>query len=248
MSVETVRKKAVSWMIDLARDDSHGYDQDDRWGEHGDYDCSSAVITAYQKAGVPVKASGATYTGNMRAVFLRCGFKDVTVKVNLENGRGLEAGDVLLNEIHHTAMYIGDGLEAEASINEFGGAHGGEPGDQTGREVLIKSYRNFPWDCVLRYMGNGSEEKPSDEPQKAPEGPYTVSLDEISMGSEGWPVRLAQTLLKGLGYTGYSDSILDLDGEFGRNTEYAVRQFQFVKCIDVDGVVGPQTWKNLIGV
>lgn len=246
MSVETVRKKAVDWMINLARDDSHGYDQDNRWGEYGDYDCSSAVITAYQKAGVPVKTNGATYTGNMRAVFLRTGFKDVTFKINLNTGKGLEAGDVLLNEVHHTAMYIGNGLEAEASINEFGGAHGGEPGDQTGREVLIKSYRNFPWNCVLRYVGDGSEQEAHKEPQEVPEGPYTVSLGEISMGSEGWVVKLAQTLLKGLGYTGYSDSILELDGEFGRNTEYAVRQFQLVRSLEVDGVVGPQTWKELV--
>ena len=43
----------------------HGYDQDDRWGLYGDYDCSSAVITAWESAGVPVKTHGATYTGNM---------------------------------------------------------------------------------------------------------------------------------------------------------------------------------------
>ena len=44
---------ATQWMIDLANDDSHGYDQDSRWGP--DYDCSSSVISAWQYAGVPVK-------------------------------------------------------------------------------------------------------------------------------------------------------------------------------------------------
>ena len=43
---------ATQWMIDLANDDSHGYDQDSRWGP--DYDCSSSVISAWQYAGVPV--------------------------------------------------------------------------------------------------------------------------------------------------------------------------------------------------
>ena len=144
-------EKATKQMESWAQDSSHGYDQDYRWGEKGDFDCSSAVIQAWQNAGVPVKAKGATYTGDMKAVFLSCGFKDVTSKVNRSTGSGLLRGDVLLNETHHVAMYCGNGKEVEASINEKGTAHGGQPGDQTGKEFLIRSYRNYPWDCVLRY-------------------------------------------------------------------------------------------------
>ena len=130
------------------------YDQDYRWGEKGDYDCSSAVIQAWQNAGVPVKSGGATYTGDMKNVFLKNGFVDVTSKVNVATGSGLLRGDVLLNEAHHVAMYCGNGKEVEVSINEKGTAHGGKPGDQTGKEFLIRSYRNYPWNCVLRYRGN----------------------------------------------------------------------------------------------
>ena len=144
-------EKATKQMESWAQDSSHGYDQDYRWGEKGDFDCSSAVIQAWQNAGVPVKTKGATYTGDMKAVFLSCGFKDVTGKVNRSTGSGLLRGDVLLNETHHVAMYCGNGKEVEASINEKGTAHGGQPGDQTGKEFLIRSYRNYPWDCVLRY-------------------------------------------------------------------------------------------------
>lgn len=144
-------EKATKQMESWAQDSSHGYDQDYRWGEKGDFDCSSAVIQAWQNVGVPVKTKGATYTGDMKAVFLLCGFKDVTSKVNRSTGSGLLRGDVLLNETHHVAMYCGNGKEVEASINEKGTAHGGQPGDQTGKEFLIRSYRNYPWDCVLRY-------------------------------------------------------------------------------------------------
>lgn len=144
-------EKAIQQMETWAKDDSHGYDQDYRWGENGDYDCSSAVIQAWQNAGVPVKSGGATYTGDMKNVFLKNGFKDITASVNRETGTGLKRGDVLLNEAHHVAMYCGNGKEVEASINEKGTAHGGHPGDQTGKEFLIRSYRNYPWDCILRY-------------------------------------------------------------------------------------------------
>ena len=152
----TKTEKAIRQMETWAKDDSHGYDQDYRWGEKGDYDCSSAVIQAWQNAGVPVKSGGATYTGDMKNVFLKNGFVDVTSKVNVATGAGLIRGDVLLNTVHHTAMYCGNGKEVEASINEKGTAHGGKPGDQTGKEFLIRSYRNYPWNCVLRYKESTS--------------------------------------------------------------------------------------------
>lgn len=144
-------EKATKQMEDWAADKTHGYDQIYRWGEKGDFDCSAAVIQAWENAGVPVKTKGATYTGNMLNVFLKCGFKDITSKVNLATGNGLIRGDVLLNETKHTAMYCGNGYEVEASINEKGTATGGTPGDQTGAEFLKRKYRNFPWTHILRF-------------------------------------------------------------------------------------------------
>lgn len=221
LNAETIRKQAVNWMINLANDDSHGYDQTYRWGERGDYDCSSAVITAYRHAGLDL--DGATYTGNMKAAFMNNGFIDVTGYVNLYDGNGLVRGDVLLNEVHHTAMYIGDGQEAEASINECGGATGGQPGDQTGREVLIRPYRNYPWDCVLRYVGS------------APEKYRPV----LRLYDSGDIVMTLQTLLNENG------ADLDVDGEFGNLTYEAVKDFQKRHLLDVDGVVGEKTWDAL---
>lgn len=151
----TKTEKAITQMEEWAKDNSHGYDQVYRWGEKGDYDCSAAVIQAWENAGVPVKSKGATYTGDMYDIFIACGFQDVTASVNLSNGSGMARGDVLLNHVHHVAMYCGNGKEVEASINEMGTAHGGRPGDQTGKEILIRSYRNYPWDCVLRYKDSG---------------------------------------------------------------------------------------------
>lgn len=147
----TKTEKAVQWMISTANNPLHGYDQKYRWGERGDYDCSSAVITAWEHAGVPVRFAGATYTGNMYSAFKKCGFVDVTQSVNPKTGSGLKRGDVLLNRRSHTAMYIGSGQLVQASMNEKGTATGGTPGDQTGKEFLVRSYYNFPWDYVLRF-------------------------------------------------------------------------------------------------
>lgn len=148
-------ENAVKFALAVATDDNHGYDQIYRWGERGDYDCSSLVITAYEQAGVLVKTNGATYTGNMRSVFCKTGFSDVTSLINMNTGAGLKRGDVLLNEAHHTALVVtdGGGTIVHASINENGEVKNGKPGDQTGKEICTRSYYNKPWDCVLRYVG-----------------------------------------------------------------------------------------------
>lgn len=150
---------AVAKAIEIAQDDSHGYDQADRWGEYGDYDCSSLMYTVWDYAGVPVKQFGLPmYTGTLYNHFTKSGFEDVTSKVNFDTLEGLQKGDVLMNTVHHTAMYIGNGQMIEAQWSEHHTAYG-YAGDQTGEEIWIRSYHNYPWDYCLRYTG----ETPTEE-------------------------------------------------------------------------------------
>lgn len=145
----SIVEKYVQKALEIANDDSHGYDQINRWGD--DYDCSSLVITAVENSGIKVVEAGATYTGNMLSTFKKCGFKDVTKTITLSSGNGLKRGDVLLNVKKHTAIYMGNGQLVHASLNEKGTISGGKKGDQTGKEICVRSYYNRPWDYVLRY-------------------------------------------------------------------------------------------------
>lgn len=154
----SIVESAIKWAISIAEDDSHGYSQIHRWG-NPDYDCSSLMISAYQQAGVPVKDQGASYTGNMKSAFMSLGFMDVTATIDQNSGSGLLPGDVLLNTVHHTAMYIGEykgkaNQIVHASIDEVGGIRGPSGGDQTGLEICIRSYYRYSkggWDVILRY-------------------------------------------------------------------------------------------------
>lgn len=171
MTAAETRNAAAAFMEAMAADDTHGYDQGSRWGP--DYDCSSLVISAYKKAGVPLTC---TYTGNMKADMLARGFRDVTGSVALASGSGLIRGDVLLHETHHTAMYMGGGKLVHAAGNEYGKALGGRTGDQTGKEICVTGYFNFPWQCVLRYEKDDARPEPS----PAPAGFYVVQpLDTL---------------------------------------------------------------------
>ena len=140
--------------INIANDNRHGYSQYNRWG-NPDYDCSGLVIAVVQNSGIPVKSNGATYTGNMYSVFLKCGFKDVTKSVNLRTGQGLKRGDILLNTTHHVEIYIGNGKNVGARISEIGKIYG-KAGDQTGQEIRTHKYYNYPWNYVLRYPESNS--------------------------------------------------------------------------------------------
>jgi hypothetical protein len=140
----------VKWALDIAADDRHGYSQAVRWSP--DYDCSSFVISALEAAGLPMRAYGATYTGNMGAALKACGFYRVK-NVDLSSGAGLVRGDILLNPVTHTEIYIGDGRTAGAHGSETGGKYG-KAGDQTGNEISVQPYRNKNYKEVWRYGGH----------------------------------------------------------------------------------------------
>ena len=316
-----VIEKAVDWAVKIARDDSHGYDQANRFGP--DYDCSSLTITAFKQAGVPLTC---TYPGNMRGDMLAHGFKDVTASVNLKTGAGLQKGDVLLHETKHTALYIGNGQIVNAGGNEMGKVTGGKTGDQTGREIGIIGYYNFPWQYVLRYVaedinvpgnedepyedavenedfyivkqydtlwgiaerflgngglypliqqlngmgqstyvypgmmlllhpegqepepGSGSSETTEPEPPEehiGGAGAYQIALQVIRRGDSGAFVKQIQRLIIA---TGYKMPKYGADGDFGEETETAVKKFQKAVGVEVNGAVDKQTMVKLLGL
>jgi hypothetical protein len=71
----------------------------------------------------------------------------------------------------------------------------------------------------------------------------------LRKGSTGIYITKAQTILRKEGYkgkTGTERIRLKVDGNFGVNTDYAVRNFQRDKKITVDGIIGPATWDKLV--
>lgn len=223
-------EKAVQFAIQIANDPSHGYDQINRWGPN--YDCSSLLITAFEQAGIPVKTAGATYTGNMRVAFKICGFRTLIYAKGME----LKRGDVLLNEKHHTAMYLGGNQIVQASINEKGKTTGGKSGDQTGREIYIGKFYEYKlgWEYVLRYEEQEEVIK------------VNVEMTRLTAGSVGAEVSLVQTLLNARGFKGKNGKSLTVDGDFGGNTEYAVKLYQKTIGVTQDGIVGALTWNALL--
>lgn len=239
----TVIESAVQWAIQTANDNSHGYSQVNRWG-NPDYDCSSFVITAYRQAGLSL--SGATYTGNMRSAFLADGFVDVTMQCGLSSGYGVQAGDVLLNYSAHTCIAIGDGKVANCRTDE------GHPqgGDQSGNEIRIQNYWNFPWNCILRYKGNKESTPSSGSATQSNSKPNdTVSHnwkpETLKYGSRGTDVYVLQSVLIAKNFF-TNNSTREIDGEFGAKTQAAVNQAKKFYGMMANGECDKSLWKRLM--
>lgn len=67
----------------------------------------------------------------------------------------------------------------------------------------------------------------------------------MKKGSKGDEVKTLQTKLKTLGYKGKDGKYLTCDGDFGTNTDFALRAFQKAKGLSADGIAGPKTWAVL---
>lgn len=76
-------------------------------------------------------------------------------------------------------------------------------------------------------------------------GDYTMEMRLLKKGCKGEDVRALQILLIG---RGYNCGRYGADGDFGADTDKAVRKYQTDKKLEVDGIVGSATMGSLMGV
>ena len=142
-------EKAVKWMEKTAADNSHGYDQSNRLGP--DYDCSSFCSQGLIEGGFDI-AKGST-TSTLYPQLIKNGFKECT--------KPWKRGDIHLSVGHHVVTSTDANNIVHASINEKGTTTGGKTGDQTGKEICVRSYYEHPsgWTYHLRYGEETTAEK-----------------------------------------------------------------------------------------
>ena len=93
--------------------------------------------------------------------------------------------------------------------------------------------------CLPDYASKATKPKQADT---AVSKTISVNLPVLKNGSSGAHVKALQMLLNCNGY-----SCGSVDGDFGPNTENAVKAFQKAKNLSQDGAVGQNTWTAILG-
>lgn len=125
---------AVRWAVSIAEDNRNGYSKKHRMQKNRlggtEYDCSSFVGTAFNKAGVKVTTGG---TSTSVKSYRAHGFKIMNKsQVKMSD---LKAGDVLWRN-HHIELCIGNGKTVGAHDD-----YDKRPGDSMGKDISVVNVR-----------------------------------------------------------------------------------------------------------
>ena len=191
-----------------------------KWIGHYVADCSGLFAWAFAKLG------GAIAHGSNSIYDRYCGEKGKLTDAKRKSivpGVAVFTGDE--KKHNHIGLYVGNGKVIEAS------------GTQAG--VCTSNLTAGKW-TYYGYLKDVNYEMKT-EPVLTPIG-YVIP-GTIRKGNKGDAVKKAQTILLKLGYNLGSWGV---DGDFGNQTESAVKQFQRDHNLTQDGVVGEKTWQALL--
>ena len=261
--IQAVINDAVEFAVNIANDNNHGYSQRIRSlyeiDDPKSFDCSSLACTAYYyaflKNGLITQArylkEHCSYTGNMLNM-CNCGFE--IVARNQTAHSQMQKGDLELNVTHHVAMAI----DRDNIVHARSSEGTTDTKDNSGNEIRTQPWYLYShgWTHRLRFTGNGIDftalttdtNKPAVKPTTPTGGKYMFEPKTVKAGDKNTSVLLLQEILRARGFKGKDKKELDLDWEAGDNTIYALKQYQKSRGLDVDGVCGSATWKDLIAI
>ena len=254
--IQNVKNDAVSFAVNIANDNSHGYSQRIRSlyeiNIPKSFDCSSLALTAYYyaflKNGLTEQArylkENCSYTGNMLKM-LNAGFE--VVARNQTAHKQMIKGDLELADNNpngsnsHVAMAIGKNDIVHARSSE--GTK--DTKDNSGNEIRTQPWYLYShgWTHRLRFTGKGIDfsgltnttgSKPTAKPSTSTKPSTTTSKGAgymfepklVKLGSEGTSVLLLQEILIARGFKGKNGKALSLSRKADANTIYALKQYQ----------------------
>lgn len=212
------------------------YSQSGLWSDGYRRDCSGYLSRCWQTA----KSGSGTWGGYSTVTFVTEGIIVEIPWAELQPGDAIgRCGPGTAGNAGHIMLWLGkEGTRHRVRD------HGTGMGPVERLVTPPSDYRAYRFIGVEGFSVDVTDLKPDQFPLQS--GHYFGDINGPAhehgggVASDIPYVRAIQTRLKELGF---DPGIID--GEFGPNTETAVRAFQASRNITVDGDVGPQTWKEL---
>lgn len=202
-----------------------------KWIGHTVADCSGLFAWAFKQLGGAI-AHGSNSIYDRYCTSKKGKLTDALKKTILP-GTAVFTGD---SSGHgHIGLYVGDGKVIEASGTIAG--------------VCVSNITAGKWTYYGELKGVDYTQAGENQPIPAPSAPVdeqtpVTNLPTLKRGNKGEYVKqLQQKLIS----KGYPLPRYGADGDFGAETESAVKQFQRNHGLTGDGIVGPKTWAALDG-
>ena len=220
---EFIKKYGTNWKDnDQAKkaDKYRGALNGSKWIGHTVADCSGLFSWAFKQLG------GYMYHGSNTMWNSYCTDKGQLTKKGRTDGQALKPATAVFtgNDSNkgHVGLYVGNDTVIEASGTNAG--------------VITTTISGGKW----TFWGELKGVDYGDNTTQIPVVEQTKPT--LKRGNKGKWVTELQTILKSKGYDLGSYGV---DGDFGKCTEAAVRQFQLDNDLVADGVVGAKTWEAL---
>lgn len=232
-------------VVDILAKSNIGYNQWTRWSflkgntivPNTAADCSSIAGAIMKLAGYKIDITGTFYTGNLISKVRPAGFT-VLQYTGLSQVR---QGDFILAVGHHVEYAYTAKRWYSARIDERGKAHGGKPGNQTGKETgFVNAYTySKGWDYILRPPASSTP--PLNEPT-----PGTDSARKVTLNFQK---RANAYMRAGLVEDGVDGPVTKAWRAWVRSAQSALNAFKSSKAkLLVDGDPGPVTAAYVIDV
>ena len=230
----SVANKIASAMITACNNNNIGYDQYNRLGiiKHGvdskvktEADCSSTVRACIIKA--TGKDVGNFNTANEASVLEKSGLFQKRVAYVNQTKTPIYNGDVLVTKTKgHTVIVVsGNPRSGKSTTNT-----------STNTSAVKYTQKDFIKDV----------QSAIDVKVDGVVGTKTLSALPLISKTKNTKHKAVKPLQKYLNVNGYSCGTVD--GEFGSKTDSTIKAFQKANKLTVDGIVGQNTWKKLLGM
>ena len=211
------------------------------------FDCRGFTDWCLNQAGIDLKGEGATSQWNNSSNWLRKGVietmpENTLVCLFVQKGTKMEhTGFGLNNETCECSVGVQHFTKRNQKWTHWAiprGLYGGDKKTETAPDSAQK-----PESESVSVPAPESELNPV--PASGSKSGTNTDHPTLRRGITGDAVKQLQTLLM---MKGYDCGATGADGVFGKNTEAAVRKFQWDNGLVVDGICGPKTYAALEGV